>query len=91
MLFVDAYHQDPTPQDHPPPPKHSISMKINKLDTPTWSGENYNLYPWLADCETVFTSTRVKLDTRAHLSLQAMPQKKRVPFARIVEWNLVSS
>ena len=38
-------------------------MKINKLDTPTWSGETYDLYTWLAEGETIFTAHAVKFNT----------------------------
>ena len=51
------------PLPYTPPSKPSCSMKINKLDTPTWSGETYDLYSWLTECETVFTAAAVKLNT----------------------------
>ena len=62
-------------------------MKINKSDTPTWSGETYDLYSWLTECETVFTAAAVELDTRGHLMRQAMPSSKRKALTNILEWE----
>ena len=45
-------------------------MKINKLDTPTWSGETYDLYTWLAECEKIFTNAAVEFNARGHLMRQ---------------------
>ena len=60
---------------------------MNKLDTPTWSGETYDLYTWLSECETVFTTAAVEPNTRAHLLRQAMPSSKRKPLINILEWD----
>ena len=62
-------------------------MKINKFDTPTWSGETYDLYSWLAECETVFTAAAVEFNARGHLMRQAMSSSKRKPLTNILEWD----
>ena len=61
-------------------------MKINKLDTPTWSGETYDLYTWLVECETVFTAPAAEFNTWSYLMRQAMPSNKRKPLLSIIEW-----
>ena len=62
-------------------------MKINKLDTPTWSGETYDLYTWLAKWETIFTAAAVEFNAQGHLMRQAMPSPKRKPLTNILEWE----
>ena len=60
-----------------PPPLHtpSHSLKMNKLDLPTWSSETYDLYSWLTSCETMFASAETGPIVRAHTMKQAMPEK----------------
>ena len=58
-----------------------------KLDTPKWSGETYDLYTWLTQCETVFATTDTDPITRVHIMKLAMPEKKRKPFHSTIDWD----
>ena len=62
-----------------------MQYEVNKLDTPTWSGETYILYTWLAECETMFTAAEVEFNAWGYLMRQTMPSIKRKPLTNILE------
>ena len=60
---------------------------MNKLDLPNWSGETYDLYSWLTECETMFASAETGPIVRIHTMKHAMPEKKRKPFHSVTDWD----
>ena len=57
------------------------------MTAPSWSGETYDFYTWLTNCDTVFTVTETGPIARVQIMKQVMPEKKRKPFHSTIDWE----